>query len=44
MLQWFVMEQVEEEAGASDVLDKLRMVGDKVNALFMLDNHLAARQ
>ena len=44
MLQWFVMEQVEEEASASEVLDKLRMLGDNVNAMFMLDRHLAARQ
>ena len=43
MLQWFVEEQVEEEASTYDVVEKLRMIGDSVNALFMLDRELAKR-
>jgi ferritin len=42
-LQWFVKEQVEEEASADEILKKLRLAGDKGNALFMIDKELAAR-
>ncbi|HBE94580.1 MAG TPA: ferritin [Desulfovibrio sp.] len=40
--QWFVSEQVEEEANVTDILGKLKLVGDG-GALFMLDKDLAAR-
>lgn len=40
--QWFVNEQVEEEATVSDVISKLKLVGDG-NGLFMIDNQLAER-
>jgi len=43
-LQWFVSEQVEEEANASEILHQLRMIGDSKQGLFMLDRHLAQRQ
>ena len=43
-LQWFVSEQVEEEAHASEILTKLQMVGDKNQGLLMLDAHLAGRK
>ena len=43
-LQWFVNEQVEEEAHASELLHQLKMVGDSKQGLFMLDRHLAQRQ
>jgi ferritin len=43
MLQWFVNEQVEEEAAADDVVQKLKLIGDNSGALFMLDNELAGR-
>jgi len=42
-LQWFVKEQVEEEASADEILKKLKLAGDKGNALFMIDKDLAAR-
>jgi len=42
-LQWFVTEQVEEEATASEVLEQLKMVGDKSSGLFYLDKELATR-
>jgi len=41
-LQWFVSEQVEEEASFGDTVNKLKMVGDG-GGLFMLDRELAAR-
>lgn len=43
-LQWFVSEQVEEEASAAEILQKLEMIGSEGNALFMMDRQLAARQ
>ncbi len=42
-LQWFVSEQVEEESNASSVLAKLKMVGDNVQGLFMMDRELGQR-
>jgi len=42
-LQWFVAEQVEEEASADEVLNKVRMVGEKGHGLYMLDKELGAR-
>lgn len=41
-LQWFVSEQVEEEANFGDTVNKLKLVGDG-GGLFMLDRELAAR-
>jgi ferritin len=43
-LQWFVSEQVEEEKNAGDVVETLKMVGDKSEALFLLDRELGQRQ
>ncbi|WP_321504261.1 ferritin [uncultured Methanoregula sp.] len=43
MLQWFVKEQVEEEANASDILAQIRIVGDVPGHLFYLDHHLGKR-
>jgi ferritin len=42
-LQWFVTEQVEEEASASQILEMLKMIGDKGHALIMLDRQLGRR-
>jgi ferritin len=42
-LQWFVAEQVEEEASAKAVLQKVKMIGSAPGGLFMLDRELAAR-
>jgi len=42
-LQWFVNEQVEEEASADEVVQKLKLAGDHTGALFMLDRELGAR-
>jgi ferritin len=43
-LQWFITEQVEEEKNAGDVVETLKMVGDKSEALFLLDRELGQRR
>ncbi len=43
-LQWFVSEQVEEEASAGEIVDKLKLIGDDANGLFMLDRELRERR
>ena len=42
-LQWFITEQVEEEAIVKEVIDTLKLVGIKGNGLFLLDRDLAQR-
>ena len=42
-LQWFVTEQVEEEASAEEVVDKLKLAGDNASVLFMIDQELGQR-
>lgn len=42
-LAWYVNEQVEEEANAQALIDKLRWIGDNGNALLMMDRELALR-
>jgi len=44
MLQWFVNEQVEEEANDTDVLWMLEMSAGSKGALFMADKKLGDRQ
>jgi len=43
-LQWFVIEQIEEEASTNDVVQRLKLMGDMGNGLFMIDRELAQRQ
>ena len=43
-LTWFVDEQVEEEANASEILDKLKLIGGHGNGLFMIDRELRQRK
>lgn len=42
--QWFISEQVEEEANASNIVEKMKMIGDNKGGLFMLDRELGQRQ
>lgn len=42
-LQWFVDEQVEEEASADEVVQKLKMVDKAPDGKFMLDRELGQR-
>jgi len=43
MLQWFVNEQVEEEANATDIIWMLEMSAGSKGALFMADKQLGKR-
>jgi len=42
-MQWYVSEQVEEEANANDIIDRLALAGDNSNALLMIDAQLGTR-
>jgi len=42
-LQWFIDEQVEEEASMSKLLGKIKRVGEKGHGILMLDKELGAR-
>ena len=42
-LQWFVNEQVEEEANASKLVQQLKLIGESSGGLFMLDRELSSR-
>ncbi len=43
-LQWFVTEQVEEEASFGAILERLRMIGEAPSPLFMMDRELGQRK
>lgn len=43
MLQWFVTEQVEEEASANKILSMLKRCQENPGALFMIDQQLGQR-
>ncbi|MBU0690392.1 ferritin [bacterium] len=43
MLQWFVNEQVEEEATATEILERIKMVGEKSNGIWWIDKELGKR-
>ena len=43
MLNWFVDEQVEEEANSSEIAEKLKLIGESKEGLFMLDKDLSTR-
>ncbi|HCC48875.1 MAG TPA: ferritin [Elusimicrobia bacterium] len=43
MLNWFIDEQVEEEANASEIAEKLKLIGDSKEGLFMQDKELSTR-
>jgi ferritin len=42
-LEWFVNEQVEEEANARHVIDQLKLIDGNPNGLFLIDRELAQR-
>jgi ferritin len=42
-LQWFVNEQVEEEASADEILQQLKMMDNAPGGMFMLDRELGQR-
>ncbi|KUK81062.1 MAG: Ferroxidase [Petrotoga mobilis] len=43
-LQWFVNEQIEEEANTKKIVDTLKMIGENKTALFMFNSQLGSRQ
>lgn len=42
-LDWFITEQVEEEATVGDVVARLRLIGEDSSGLFLLDSELGKR-
>lgn len=42
-LQWFINEQVEEEASANEILQRLKMMGDSKIGLLKVDHKLGKR-
>lgn len=42
-LHWFINEQVEEEAAATEIVEALKLIGDKGHAVYQLDRQLAQR-
>jgi ferritin len=44
MLQWFVKEQVEEEEHVSEILAKIKAIGDVPGHLFYLDHEMGKRE
>ncbi|MEE8418398.1 MAG: ferritin [candidate division Zixibacteria bacterium] len=43
-LQWFITEQVEEEASAEDILNQIKMVEGRPGSLFYIDRHVGKRE
>ena len=43
LLQWFVDEQVEEEANSSKIVQDLRLVGNEGRGILMIDRELGTR-
>jgi ferritin len=44
LLQWYISEQVEEEKHAAYIVDTLKAIGEKGQALVMMDRELAKRE
>ncbi len=42
-LEWYVIEQVEEEENDNDIIAQLKLIGDNIHGLMMLDRELSAR-
>ena len=42
-LQWYIMEQVEEESSVNAHIDKLKLIGADGSALYMIDQELGQR-
>jgi ferritin len=42
-LNWFITEQVEEEATVGEIVARLRLIGDDSSGLFLLDSELSKR-
>lgn len=42
-MQWYVTEQIEEEADAQEIIDALELIGKDTAAFYMFDKKLASR-
>ena len=42
-LDWFVNEQVEEEASVDEIVQQLKLVGEKGQGIFMINRELGTR-
>ncbi len=42
-LDWFIIEQVEEEATVGEIVDRLKLIGEDSSGLFLLDSELGKR-
>jgi ferritin len=42
-LKWYVDEQVEEEATVTKLVNKMKLIGNDIGGLFIIDNELKAR-
>jgi len=43
MLQWYIAEQVEEEANVDAIVNQLKMIGGQGHGLFMIDREMKGR-
>jgi len=43
MLQWFINEQTEEESNALEIIDQIKLLGEKGEGIYLLDKELATR-
>ncbi|UDQ99015.1 ferritin [Lentisphaerota bacterium WC36G] len=43
LLQWFISEQIEEEANVRTILEKAKMLSSSPDSLYLLDKELGAR-
>lgn len=43
-LQWFITEQVEEEASADEILNQIKMVEGRPGSIFYIDRHVGKRE
>lgn len=43
LLQWYVTEQVEEEASVKEIIDSIKLVGDNGYGLYTIDKELSKR-
>lgn len=41
-LQWYVAEQIEEEALARTILDKMNLIGENESSLYLFDNEISS--
>ena len=44
MLDWFITEQVEEEASTDAILQQLKMIGPSLGSLMYIDRHVGKRK